>query len=35
MHSGDLEEKEVKQGGDIRLCITDSLCCIVETNTTS
>ena len=33
MHSGDLDEKEVKGRGHV-LITADSLCCTVETNTT-
>ena len=32
MHSGDLNGKEIQKRGDI--CVADSFCCTVETNTT-
>ena len=31
---GDLNGKEIQKRGDICICIADSLCCTVETNTT-
>ena len=31
---GDLNGKEIQKRGDICICISDSLGCIVETNTT-
>ena len=31
---GDLNGKEIQKGGDICTCITDPLCCTIETNTT-
>ena len=34
MPCGDLSGKEVPKGEDMCLCVADSLCCIVETNTT-
>ena len=34
MLCGDLNEKEIQKGGDISIYIADSLCSIVETNTT-
>ena len=32
--TGDLNEKEVQKGGDMCICMADSFCCTVETNTT-
>ena len=32
--TGDLNEKEVQKGGDMCICMADSFCCRVETNTT-
>ena len=34
MLCGDVNGKEIKKRGDICVCIADSLCCTVETNTT-
>ena len=34
MHCGDLNGKEIQKRGDICICIADSFCCTVETNTT-
>ena len=34
MLCGDLNGKEIQGGGDICICVADSLCCTVETNTT-
>ena len=34
MLCGNLNGKEVQKRGDICICIADSLCCTVETNTT-
>ena len=31
--TGDLNEKEVQKGGDTCICMADSFCCTVETNT--
>ena len=31
---GDLNGKEIQKRGDICIRITDSLCCVAETNTT-
>lgn len=31
---GDLNGKEVQEGGDMCVCSADSFCCTVETNTT-
>ena len=33
MHCGDLNEKEVQKGRDFYMCMANSLCCTVETNT--
>ena len=30
---GDLNGKEIQKGGDKYICVADSLCCAVETNT--
>ena len=32
--TGDLNEKEVQKGGDMCICMADSFCCTVETDTT-
>ena len=34
MHCGDLNGNKVQKGGDICICMADSFCCTVETNTT-
>ena len=34
MLCGDLNGKEIQNRGDICVCIAESLCCTVETNTT-
>ena len=34
MHCGDLNGKEVQTGEDLCICMADSFCCAVETNTT-
>ena len=34
LHCGDLNGKEIQKAGHICICIADSLCCTVETNTT-
>ena len=34
MNCGDLNGKEVQKEGDICICVADSLCCAVKTNTT-
>ena len=34
MHCGDLKGKEIRKGRDICMCVADSFCCTVETNTT-
>ena len=34
MHRGDLNGKEVQKGGDISLCMADSVFCTAETKTT-
>ena len=34
MHCGDLNGKEVQMGEDVYICMADSFCCTVETNTT-
>ena len=34
MHRGDLDGKEIQQGGDVYIHMADPLCCSVETNTT-
>ena len=33
MLCGDLNGKEIQGGGDICICVADSLCCTAETNT--
>ena len=33
MLCGDLDGKSIQKRGDLCICIADSLCCIVETNT--
>ena len=34
VHCGNLNGREVQKGGDICMCMADSLCCAVEANTT-
>ena len=34
VHCGSLNGREVQKGGDICMCMADSLCCAVEANTT-
>ena len=34
MHCGDLNGKEIQKRGDVCICMADSFCCAVETNTT-
>ena len=34
MHCGDMNGKEVQKVGDTCICMADSFCCTVETNTT-
>ena len=34
MHCGDLNGKEVQTGEDLCICMADSFCCAVETDTT-
>ena len=34
MHCNDLKGKEAQKGEDICVCLADSFCCMVETNTT-
>ena len=34
IHCGDLNRKKVQKGGDICICMADSLCYTIETNTT-
>ena len=34
MHCGVISGREIQKGGDICICMADSLCCTVEINTT-